>query len=74
MNCINVRIQSETDCKSLYVHSLEDTEEKIINVRHDSHELGRGFNPVLLPYSVSVVDIKLSVSNAVIIQGNLVIK
>jgi len=53
--------------------SPEKTEKKIRNVSHDSQQLGRGLDMVLLQYIVSV-DIKIPFSNSVIIQGNLVIK
>jgi adenylate kinase len=55
------------------VHLSEETEEKIINVSDDSRQLSRDLNQVLLQYSAAA-DISESVSNAVIIQGKLVIK
>jgi hypothetical protein len=53
--------------------SPEKTEGKIRNISHDSQQLGRGLNLVLLQYNVSV-DLKIPFSSSVIIQDNLVIK
>ena len=53
--------------------SPEKTEKKIRNFSHDSQQLGRGLDLVLLQYIVSV-DIKIPFSNSIIIRGNLVIK